>query len=230
VRSSAKTGSLAAILDRLERLYSFEAPPASAFKLILTENIGYLIDDARREDLVREFGQRVGFDAASIAEACDEVLLDIAERGGMQPKIRVERWRRMAEIILAECSGDLDARLRGLPAARARKLLKTFPAIGDPGADKIFLFCGFDIRPALESNGLRVLVRLGLIEAAASYATSYRAATSCLAAAFAGDRDRLISAFLLLREHGRALCKRSAPQCMACPLDALCAHAPAKGF
>ena len=136
----------------------------------------------------------------------------------------------MAEIIFAECDGDLDAHLRKIPVAGARKLLKQFPAIGDPGADKIMLFCGLDPRPALDSNGLRVLVRLGLIEAAGSYAASYRAAIACVAAAFQRDRERLVSAFMLLREHGRALCKRAAPHCTACPLDPLCAHIPAKGL
>jgi endonuclease III len=223
------TRSLPAILDRLARLYSLETPKTDALALILRENIGYLIDDARGEELFREFEARVGIDAARIARAPEEVLLDIARRGGMRPEVRVERWRRIAEIVLADCGGDLNAHLRKLPIAKARALLKRFPAIGDPGADKILLFCGLDARPALESNGLRVFVRLGLIRPGASYAASYRAAT-CLAGAFLHDHDRLISAYTLLREHGRALCKRNAPRCMACPLDALCAHAPAKGL
>jgi endonuclease-3 len=229
-RSSAATPSLPTILDRLARIYSFDPPPSSAFALILFENIGYLIDDAQRDKLFREFGQRIGFDAARIARAPDAALLDIARRGGMRPETRVERWRRIADIILQECGGDLDAHLRELPVAGARKLLKQFPAIGDPGTDKILLFSGLDPRPALDSNGLRVLVRLGLVEAAASYAGNYRAAIACLAAALAHDRDRLIAAYMLLREHGRELCKRTAPHCTACPLDPLCAHAPAKGL
>jgi endonuclease III len=222
--------SLAAILNRLARIYSFDPPLSSAFALILFENIGYLIDDARRHELFREFRQRIGFDAARIARTPDAALLDIARRGGMRPETRVERWRRIAEIILTECGGDLDAHLCELSVAGARKLLKQFPVIGDPGADKILLFCGLDSRPALDSNGLRVLARLGLIEAAASYAASYRAAIACVAATFASDRDRLVAAYMLLREHGRALCKRSAPHCTACPLDPLCAHLPAKGL
>jgi endonuclease III len=228
--SSAKALSLAAILDRLGPLYSFEVPSASALVLILSENIGYLIDDVRRDGLLREFGQRVGFDGARIARTPDAVLLDIAERGGMRPETRVGRWRRIAEIVLTECDGDLDAHLRGLPVAGARKLLKQFPAIGDPGAAKILLFTGLEPRPALDSNGLRVMVRLGLVEAAASYAPTYRAAIARLAACFAHDRERLVAAYMLLREHGRALCKRTAPHCTACPLDQLCAHAPAKGL
>ncbi|HTT82334.1 MAG TPA: hypothetical protein VMF67_02525 [Rhizomicrobium sp.] len=153
------------ILKRLARLYSFEAPDTNALALILRENIGYLIDDTRRNELFFEFERRVGLDAAKIAQSPEAVLHDIARRGGMRPQARVERWRRIAEIILTECGGDLDARLRSLPVAGARKLLKRFPAIGDPGADRVLLFCGLDVRPALDCNGLRVLVRLGLAAA-----------------------------------------------------------------
>ena len=229
-RKSAATLSFPAILDRLAHIYSCDAPRAGALMLVLWENIGYLIDDSRREELLREFGQRIGLVAARIARAPDALLLDIARRGGMQPETRVERWRRIADIILSECSGDLDARLRELPVVRAHKLLKKFPSIGDPGADKILLFCGLDARPALDSNGLRMLVRLGFIEAGASYAASYKSAIAFIAEASGGDRNRLVSAYLLLREHGRMLCKRSAPHCTACPLDGACAHAPAKGL
>ena len=70
------------------------------------------------------------------------MLLDIASRGGMRPPVRVERWLTIARITLADAGGDLDSALRTLPLAKARTLLKTFPAIGDPGADKILLFSG----------------------------------------------------------------------------------------
>jgi endonuclease III len=40
----------------------------------------------------------------------------------------------------------------------------------------------------------------------------------------------LMACHTLLREHGRALCKRNNPRCIACPLDSICAHAPAKGL
>lgn len=233
VRTSGDGGidrSLAAILDRLSRSHSFEKPSADALGLILWENIGYLIDDRRRDELFREFERRVGLDPAKIARAPDTLLLDIARRGGMRPETRVERWHRIAEIILSECGGDLDSRLRALPVAKALTLLKRFPAIGDPGADRILLFCGLDARPALDSNGLRVLVRLGFVAPGASYAATYKAAIAHVGEALPPDRDRLVAAYRLLREHGRTLCKRTQPNCMACPLDAACAHAPAKGL
>jgi endonuclease-3 len=222
--------SPASFVVRLAPLYPHDAPQADPLSLILHENIGYLIDDARRQALFEEFEARVGLSAADIARTSDAVLLDIARRGGMQPEKRVARLREIAAIVLNECGGDLAAHLRTVPVARARAFLKRFPGVGDPGADRILLFCGLDTRPALDSNGLRVLVRLGCVAGGSSYAAMYRSAVTRLAQRRPCEREWLVSAYLTLREHGRRLCRRTTPQCMECPLEKRCAHAPAKGL
>jgi len=148
----------------------------------------------------------------------------------MNPETRVERWREIAGIVARECGGDLAAFLRGLPPAKARSFLKRFPAIGDSAADRILLFCDLDARPSVDSNGLRVLVRLGLAPLATSYAATYKAAVAATAQNAVRGRDWLMACHTLLREHGRTLCKRNNPRCIACPLDSICAHAPAKGL
>jgi len=222
--------SLPALIARLAELYSVEPPSTEPFGLILWENVGYLVNDVCRQALFDEFRARVGQGAADILRASDELLFDIARRGGMRPDARVARWRSIAELVLQECQGDLTGVLRALPPAKARSLLKRFPSIGDPGADKILLFCGFDARPSVDSNGLRVLMRLGFLAPESSYAATYKKAVALLARTCPPEPAWLISAYLVLREHGRRLCKRSAPLCMACPLDGLCAHAPAKGY
>lgn len=186
---------------------------------VLWENIGYLIDDDRRAVLFAEFENRVGLTAQAILDAPGDVLLDIASRGGMNPVVRVKRWRAIGALA----GPDLAATLRSLPVAKARGLLKTFPVIGDPGADKILLFSSIAPRPSLDSNGLRALVRLGYVADDANYGRAYKAGVALLAAQN-GDAEWLKSAYLVLRDHGRALCKRAAPLCAACPLDAFCAH------
>jgi adenine-specific DNA glycosylase len=159
-----------------------------------------------------------------IAAADDATLMAIAEQGGMRPAERVERWRTIARIVNDDCAGDLGVALAALPPARARALLKRFPSIGDPGADKVLLFSGADVRPALDSNGLRALARLGIVEEGPSYSASYKAAVAALSGHGRPDRAWLMDAYALLREHGKTLCRRSAPQCLPCPLDAVCAH------
>ncbi len=205
----------------------YPVPPVltDPLQLILWENMGYLIDDQRRATLFDEFGTRVGFSARQIQDAESAVLLDIAGRGGMNPAMRVGRWREIADITLARAGGDLDATLRALPLAKARALLKAYPTIGDPGADKMLLFAGIAARPSLDSNGVRVLARLGYFIEQKAYGPCYTAAIAALTRHGVLDRDWLVTAYVALREHGKALCKRSAPLCMACPMDAACAHA-----
>jgi endonuclease III len=199
--------------------------PTEPFRMILWENIGYLIDDDRRRELYDAFEQAVGLDPAAIAAAGDAELMPLAKRGGMRPETRVQRWRTIAHIASTQAAGDLDAALRALPLAKARTLLKTFPVIADPGADKILLFAGIAPRPALESNGLRALARLGFFQEQASYDRSYKAAIAVLAQGGCPDGVWLTAAHQLLRELGKTTCKRGEPICAACPVDAMCAHA-----
>lgn len=197
--------------------------------LIVWENIGYLIDDEKRASLFAEFERRIGLDAAAIARAKQSTLRGIAERGGMAGEKRAVRLREIATIVIENAAGDLGAHLKTLPPAKARALLKSFPSIGDPGADKILLFAGIDIRPALESNGLRAMLRLGLAREGTSYAASYKAATAVLAEHGTATRAWFMSAYHVLRAHGQTLCKRMNPVCIACPLDKDCAHERLKG-
>jgi endonuclease-3 len=59
-----------------------------------------------------------------------------------------------------------------LPLPKAKKALQKFPGIGEPGAEKILLFTRTHPLMALESNGLRVLVRLGFGAEHKNYATT----------------------------------------------------------
>lgn len=218
--------SLKDAVAKLAPLYPVSKPLGDPLAILVWENIGYLIDDARRGALFAEFGKRIGLKAHEIANAPMPVLTDIAVRGGMHPQKRAERLRQIGSIAIAECDGDLAAALKSLPPARARALLKKFPAIGDPGADRILLFADIAAQPCLDSNGLRALVRLGLCAEGKSYAQTYRAGIEVLRSDGAPDAAWLKRAYLILREHGRALCKRSAPVCEPCPLDRACAHRP----
>jgi endonuclease-3 len=228
-RRSAARG-LKATIAKLATLYPVPKPLSDPLAMIVWDNIGYLIDDTRRAELFEEFYARVGLDADKIMRAPGNVLLDIAKRGGMNPGTRVARLKNIAAIARECGDGGLLAALKSLPLPKARTLLKKFPSIADPGADKILLFSGISVQPALESNGLRVLVRLGFAPQQSSYTAGYKAAVTALKEQGVMERDWLVQAYVLLRAHGQALCKRSAPNCMACPLDKSCAHQPATGL
>ena len=223
-------GEIVAVVAALKRHLTPAPVPTEPFRMILWENIGYLIDDARRRELYDAFEAAIGLDPAAIAAAGDDDLMPLARRGGMRPETRVERWRTIARIVLTQADGDLGGALRALPLAKARALLKTFPVIADPGADKILLFAGIAPRPALESNGLRALARLGFFPEQASYDRSYRAAIAVLVEGGRPDFEWLTGAHQLLRELGKTTCRRGEPICAACPVDAICAHAAVKAL
>lgn len=224
--TTRSTPSLKTVVATLARLYPPPEPLTDPLAILVWENIGYLIDDTRRAELFAEFAKKIGLRAHEIANAPMPILADIAKRGGMHPQKRAERLIDIGRIAIRECDGDIAGKLRTLPLPKARALLKKFPSVGDPGADRILLFAGVAPRPCLESNGLRVLVRLGLCAEGKAYAQTYRNAVAALSAAGSTDAEWLKRAYLVLREHGKALCKRSAPLCEPCPLDAVCAHRP----
>lgn len=195
--------------------------PRTPFELIVWENAGYLVDDEKRAAVFKRLKREIGLQPAQILAAKRERLAEAIREGGMQPQHRAEKLRRCAEIAIEFAGGDLASALKSMAGPKRRALLKRFPGIADPGADKILLLCGYDSLPAVESNGLRVMQRLGFVEEDPSYARMYKAATAAL---FQSGVD-LVEAFTLLREHGRELCKRNAPVCPVCPLRRVCPFA-----
>ena len=129
--------------------------------------------------------------------------------------------RQSATMILEDFSGRLDAALQ-VPSTQAKKALMRFPMIGEPGAEKILLFAGKLMVLALESNGLRVLTRLGVAMEAKSYSTTYRGVRKATLEMLPADTALLQQAHLLLRRHGMELCFRNAPACHSCPLRQTC--------
>jgi endonuclease III len=149
------------------------------------------------------------------------VLLAIAGKG-IVPANTVEKLRRAAEIA-GDSFDDNLASILDKSLAAAKKDLRKFPAIGEPAAEKILLFNRRYPILALESNGLRVLVRLGYAPEHRNYSTMYKAAQRALAPQLSKDCQALIRAHQLLRQHGQELCKRTTPLCTSCPLQPNCA-------
>ncbi len=79
------------------------------------------------------------------------------------PSLRsvVEKLREAARIALDDFAGGLDGIVRE-PVPNAKKALRKFPGIGEPGAEKVLLFRGRHPTLGPESNALGVLGRLGV--------------------------------------------------------------------
>lgn len=212
------------VISKLEKFYGTpQLGLSDPLHMILWENIGYLVDDERRAAAFERLRKEVGLKPTDILAAPAEKLLEIAKLGGVHPEIRAQRLREIAHIVLNDFDGDLSNAFT-LPFSKAIKALRKFPSIGEPGAEKILLFSKTYPVLALESNGLRVLLRLGFGEEQKNYSASYRSVRAVLAGQTGDDYDFLIKAHELLRRHGKALCRRSSPRCGECPLKSTCAY------
>ena len=221
--------TFAKIIDDLRGFYGDPEPPkvTDPLGMILLENIAYLVSDERRECAFDALREKVGLTPPEILTAHEEALFEVARLGGMLPAARVEKLRRIAQIALQEFDGNLNKALKQ-PLAHAKKSLKRFPGIGEPGAEKILLFSKTHPILALDSNGLRVLRRLGYGEEQKSYAATYRwaqeAAREAMKDEIRKDFDWLMGAHQLLRLHGQQLCKTTTPLCSKCPVKASCRY------
>ena len=211
------------IVGQLERFYGQQPPPVTTdpFEMIVLENIAYLVSDEKRYAAFEALLNRVGLSAEAIVAASDEELLECTELGGMLAGARVNKLRTIAQITLREFEGDLKGVLKQQPS-QAKKALRQFPGIGAPGAEKILLFSRTQTILALESNGLRVMVRLGFGEEQKNYAATYRSVQEAVKGQMKEEVDWLITAHQLLRRHGQELCKRARPMCTQCPIANVC--------
>jgi len=210
----------------LEKAYGKPAPFPSSdpWELILRENAAYLVDDGTRDEVFRSLVSRVGTSPEAILGAPRERLVSAIAKGGMKPPMRADKLALAAEIAQEVGLTELRALARrGGPAAR--KVLKKFPGIGDPGADKLLLAAGSAVTLAPDSNALRVLVRLGFAKEEASYDRTYRAAAEAVAPQLPAAHAWLAAAHQLLRRHGQETCRRTNPLCDVCPLAKACAFA-----
>ena len=215
--------------DAVEQLREHHGPPeppptADPFELILWENVAYLAPPARRRGAFELLKRDVGTSPKAILSAGRPALEEVTSRGILEATFAA-KLRECARIALDEFAGDLGAVVR-LPVDRATRALRSFPGIGQPGAEKILLFSGRHALLAPDSNALRVLVRLGLVREGTSYARTYAAARQ-VGQDLSADRRLALEAHQLLQRHGQTLCKGKAPRCAACPLAPRCAHARA---
>jgi endonuclease-3 len=213
------------LIAKLKRHYGKPSlPPAKGpFELVMWENACYLLPDERRAEVFEGLQKQVGLNAKAILNAEPDLLLELATMGGMRPKVRVFRWQEIARITITQFAGDLNQILQ-LPYAQAKKALKQFPNIGDPGAEKILMYCGASPGLPLEWNGLRVLTRVGYGRWQKNYGAAYRSVQEALKPELPRKAEAIAQAHLLLRQHGKEVCRDKTPQCYGCPVKELCAY------
>lgn len=218
------------LLDRLEAHYGPQQPcwPVDPYEFLIWWHCGYPASDAACsrgwQGLVRAFG----VNPEKILAAPLPKLTHALKGSGMFPEVRAAYLKEIAQRVQSEFGGDLRAALATM-GEKARKALKTFHSIADPGADRILLFARIAPIAAVPSNCTQVLVRIRNGADSATYNESYRDAQRAIEAEVPRQFHARTRAYLLLKEHGQTLCKRTNPKCGECPVNDACAYASRAG-
>jgi len=140
------------LVDKLQQHYGPPASPPSTdpLELIIWENIAYLASDKRRAEAFATLKRTIVTNPEQILAAKHSALAAIGE-AGILPDISAEKLLAIAKIADEEFASDLRSVLKK-PLPQAKKALKKFPSIGDPGAEKILLLTGSYPVMALDSN------------------------------------------------------------------------------
>ena len=212
------------LLDKLEKFHGPQQPcwPDDPYEFIVWWHCGYPASDAACAKGWEKLKREVGIEPRNLLEASPVKLAAALKPGGMVPELRALRMKEIARRVQDDLGGDLRAALDG-PLAEARKTLKKFSNIADPGADRILLFAGIAPLAAVPSNCPYVLVRILHGQERENYGVTYREAQQAIAADVPETLDARTRAYLLLKRHGQAICKRTKPKCEKCPVSSDCA-------
>jgi len=215
---------LSQILDRLESFYGAQQPnwPVDPYQFLVWWHSGYPASDAACAKGWDSLQRGIGTEPRALLAASPSKLAAALRPGGLFPETRVMRLKEIAALVQDELGGDLRSGLAG-PASRARAILKRFPGISDPGADRIVLFAGLAPVAAVPSNCPHVLVRIRKGLERSNYGANYGEAQALIEEEIPPERQARERAYLLLKRHGQTLCKRSKPACAGCPVELSCA-------
>jgi endonuclease III len=225
--------NLLALLGKLEQFHGWQEPcwPVDPYEFIVWWHCGYPASDAACAKGWENLRSEIGVTPRELLKAAPQKLAAALRAGGMVPELRALRLKEIAMRVQDELDGDLRANLAG-PLSAARRALKKFPGIADPGADRILLFGGIAPIAAVPSNATQVLTRIRCGQEYESYSKNYREAQRAIEEEVPKTFDARTRAYLLLKQHGQQICKRARPQCEDCPIHSYCAFphkSPAAG-
>ena len=209
--------SLRRIIDKLRQAYGSPSPSriTDPFEMVLYESVAYLVADEHRDRAFENLRSTIGLSPDEILAASRDQWQSVAELAGSNKRGQIAKMIKSAEIVRDEFDGDL-SQILTWPFKKAIAALRKFPAVGEPSAEKILLFNKAAAIMPFESNGLRVVVRIGFAPELSNYSAMYRAAQRAVMDDIPADHDWLITAYHLLRKHGQTICKRATPQCEMC--------------
>src|SRR3569832_1626775 len=173
--------STPAILALLEEAYGILTAewPNDPYDFLVWWHCGYPASDRACARGWESLRAATGIAPNELLAAPMDTLTAALTPGGMVPEKRAMRLKEIASRVLNEFGGDLGSAIRAATVmerspAEARRSLKKFPNIGDPGADRILLFAGIAPLAAIPSNCPHVLVRLRRGRERENYGVNYK--------------------------------------------------------
>ena len=223
-----KALTLSEFLDRLEAFHGAQEPrwPVDPYEFLVWWHCGYPASDERCARGWEALKNQIGIQPAQLLAASQGKLAAALKAGGMVPETRALRLQQIAQRVMQEFDGDLSNLFAG-HISGVRTALKRFPGISDPGADRILLFAQVAPLAAVPSNCPHVPVRMMLGLERENYSVTYREAQRLIEETVPAQFHPRQRAFLLLKSHGRTICKTN-PRCEMCPVSEECAYAAGK--
>ena len=175
--------------------------PGGLLDMIVWENVSQLVREQRRKSAANRSSRDFSAD-----------------------RRHEEKLGRITQLVMELFGGDIQ-RLLDLPPDQARKALQLFPGINIAGAEKILLFHRRLPVLALDSNGLRSLLRLGYGKKGSTFEATYLGVQDAVQTEIVSDYEWLIRAHHLLRIHGEQICRSAKPRCPNCPVRNICVYA-----
>ena len=220
-----KKAPLLRLLARLEKHYGAQEPcwPVDPYEFLVWWHCGYPASDAACAKGWEKLVQEVGVSPQQLLDASPGKLGAALRAGGMVPELRAVRLKEIAMRVKDQFGGDLRGALSG-SIAEVRRILKRFPGIGDPGADRILLFAGLSPVAAVPSNTAHVLPRIRRGVERESYIANYRDGQQATEDEVPREFSARQRAYLLVKRHGQETCKRTKPRCEACAIRENCAY------
>ncbi len=218
--------TLKTIVEKLAAAHGEPSPPmvTDPFEMILHENVSYLVSDEHRAKAFENLRSTIGTTPDSILTATPEHFRQVTALAGSDKKGRAHKLIRAAEIARDGFGGDL-TQVLAWPFEKARTALQKFPSIGRPGAEKILMYNKRSPRLlALDSNGLRVLLRVGFGAETKDYSATYASVQTAVSEQTGADPDLFVAAHQLLRKHGQIICRRTNPACEMCVIREDCRY------
>jgi endonuclease III len=217
---------LSGLRDILVTLESFHGKqevrwPVDPYQFLVWWHCGYPPSEERCGRGYESLKSEVGITPAQLLSATSSRLSAALVAGGMMPQLRATRLQEIARRVRDEFAGDLRAALEG---TERRRVLKSFPGIGVPGAERILLFAHIAPIAAVPSNCPHVPLRIAAGRVPATYTATYAQAQEIVGKSLPRTFAALTRAYLLLQQHGRVLCKRESPKCNICPVAKSCAY------